>query len=276
MKKNLFIIVFIGFAFNSFCQKAANKKIQAGIITGFGLNFTNPTTKYISRNGVGTDFSIGMNINYNYTSNIGFSSGVEFDFETIKLKTDSSLYYVYNDTEILTKSQYSNTTNIFSLTEGKVYKLNSRNEKPIYLTIPTMLLFRTDYIGFMRYFGKFGLRNSILLSNTINDSGFSYDNNLLPIPIKNENMKTSHRDLSLFKSFIGISGGTEWNFIGTTSLVFELGFYYGFLNISRGTALIGDDDKNLSIITNYNVNPLIYNSLPAKQNQLLLKVSILF
>ena len=276
MKKNLFIIVFIGFAFNSFCQKAANKKIQAGIITGFGLNFTNPTTKYISRNGVGTDFSIGMNINYNYTSNIGFSSGVEFDFETIKLKTDSSLYYVYNDTEILTKSQYSNTTNIFSLTEGKVYKLNSRNEKPIYLTIPTMLLFRTDYIGFMRYFGKFGLRNSILLSNTINDSGFSYDNDLLPKPVKNENMKTSHRDLSLFKSFIGISGGTEWNFIGTTSLVFELGFYYGFLNISRGTALIGDDDKNLSIITNHNTSALIYNSLPAKQNQLLLKVSILF
>ncbi len=279
MSKFLTIIFISLFYFQNFSQEAANKKIQAGLIVGTGLNFTNPTTKFISRDGVGNDLTVGMNFNYNYTPTIGFSTGIEFDFETIKFKTDSSLYYLYNDSEILTKSQYSND-NIFNTTNGKVYKITDRKEKPIYLTIPTMLLFRTEFIGYFRYFGKFGLRNSFLLGNTIFDNGFAILNNpsSTAIPLKNENMKSSHRDLALYKGSIGISGGTEWNFTGTTSLVFELGYYYGFLNISRNSALTGDEEKNMSVITQLdNSNhALKYSSLPAKQNQLLLKISILF
>ena len=79
-------------SFSIYSQEAANKKIQAGLIVGAGLNFTNPTTKFITRNGLGSDLTVGMNFNYNYTPTIGFSSGIEFDFETIKLKTDSNLY----------------------------------------------------------------------------------------------------------------------------------------------------------------------------------------
>ena len=279
MNKYLSIIIFVILSSYSKSQEAANKKIQAGLTIGAGLNFTNPTTKFISRNGVGTDLTVGMNFNYNYTPTIGFSSGIEFDFETIKLKTDSSLYYVYNDSEILTKSQYSDLSNIFNSTSGKVYKINERKLKPIYLTIPTMFLFRTEFIGYFRYFGKFGLRNSFLLGNTIFDTGGEVVNNPkdTPLALKNENMKSSQRDLAFYKGAIGISGGTEWNFSGTTSLVFELGYYYGFLNISRGSALTGDEEKNMSVISGFNNNePIKYTSLPAKQDQLLLKVSILF
>lgn len=279
MNKYLSILVFAILTNYSISQEAANKKIQAGLTIGAGLNFTNPTTKFISRNGVGTDLTVGMNFNYNYTPTIGFSSGIEFDFETIKLKTDSSLYYVYNDSEILTKSQYSDETDIFTSNTGKVYKIKERKLKPIYLTIPTMFLFRTEFIGYFRYFGKFGLRNSFLLGNTIFDTGGEVVGNPknTPSPLKNENMKSSQRDLAFYKGAIGISGGTEWNFSGTTSLVFELGYYYGFLNISRGSALTGDEEKNMSVISGFNNNqPIKYTSLPAKQDQLLLKVSILF
>jgi hypothetical protein len=279
MNKYLSILVFAILTSYSISQEAANKKIQAGLTIGAGLNFTNPTTKFISRNGVGTDLTVGMNFNYNYTPTIGFSSGIEFDFETIKLKTDSSLYYVYNDSEILTKSQYSDETDIFTSNTGKVYKIKERKLKPIYLTIPTMFLFRTEFIGYFRYFGKFGLRNSFLLGNTIFDTGGEVVGNPknTPSPLKNENMKSSQRDLAFYKGAIGISGGTEWNFSGTTSLVFELGYYYGFLNISRGSALTGDEEKNMSVISGFNNNqPIKYTSLPAKQDQLLLKVSILF
>lgn len=280
MKKTFTLFIFVTLSSFAKSQEAANKKFQAGIAIGAGLNFTNPTTKYISRNGLGNDLTVGMNFNYNYTPTIGFASGVEFDFGTIKLKTDSSLYYLYNDSEILTKNQYLDVNNIFNSTTGKVYKLHERKEKPIYLTIPTMLLFRTEFIGYFRYFGKFGLRNSFLLGNTIFDTGGEVVNNPSsePIPLKNENMKTSHRDLAFYKGAIGISGGTEWNFSGTTSLVFELGYYYGFLNISRSSALTGDEEKNMSIISGFNNNnvPNKYTSLPFKQDQLLLKVAILF
>ncbi len=277
MNKSLSIVFIVFFYTLNFSQEAANKKIQAGLIVGAGLNFTNPTTKFITRNGLGNDLTVGMNLNYNYTPTIGFSTGIEFDFETIKFKTDSSLYYLYNDSEILTKSQYSEVNNINNTILGKVYKFDERKEKPIYLTIPTMFLFRTEFIGYLRYFGKFGLRNSFLLRNTIFDN-LKPENNSGNYPSKNENMKSSHRDLALYKGAIGICGGTEWNFTGTTSLVFELGYYYGFLNISRNNAITGDEEKNMSVITKLDNtgHPTQYSSLPAKQNQLLLKVSILF
>jgi hypothetical protein len=283
MKRIVFTFICISFFTSYFAQKVADKKIQAGLVTGIGLNFTNPTTKYISRNGIGKDLTIGMNFNYNYTSTIGISSGIEFDFETIKFNTDSTLYYLYNDSEILSKSQYANTDNIFKNSESKVYQITSRKEKPIYLSIPTMFLFRTEFIGSFRYFGKFGLRNSFLLGSTIYDEGYivennSLDNKLSLSSMKNGQMKGSNRNLSYYKGNIGLCGGTEWNFSGTTSLVFELGYYYGFLNISRGNALTGDDEKNMSIITNLDNNkkPSKFNNFSAKQNQLLFKVSILF
>ena len=280
MKKHLSILFILLFSFLNYSQEAANKKIQAGLIVGAGLNFTNPTTKFITRNGVGNDLTVGMNFNYNYRPTIGFSSGIEFDFETIKLKTDSSLYYLYNDSEILTKSQYSDVNNIFNTTSGKVYKLNERKEKPIYLTIPTMFLFRTEFIGYFRYFGKFGVRNSFLLGNTIFDTGSELLSNSIStsIPLKNDNMKSSNRDLAFYKGTIGICGGAEWNFSGSTCLVFELGYYYGFLNIGRNSALTGDEEKNMSIISKLdNTNqPIKYTSLPAKQDQILLKIAILF
>jgi hypothetical protein len=91
-------------------------------------------------------------------------------------------------------------------------------------------------------------------------------------------MKTSTRDLAFYKGSIGICGGTEWNFSGTTSLIIELGYYYGFLNISRNRAITGDEEKNMSIISELdNTNrPTKFTSLPAKQDQLLLKIAILF
>jgi hypothetical protein len=248
------------------------------LITGVGLNFINPTTKYVTRNGLGNDLTIGMNLNYNYTTTIGFSTGLEFDFETIKFKSDSALYYLFNDSEILSKSQYVNSENIFKNSEGKVYQITARKEKPIYLSIPAMILFRTEFIGYFRYFGKFGLRNSFLLSSTIYDEGYSVENKNSSISMNNDHMKSTHRNLAFYKGSVGLCGGTEWNFSGTTSLVFELGYYYGFLNISRDKALTGDDEKNMSIIANLDSNnkPTKFTTFSAKQNQLLLKVSILF
>jgi len=75
-----------------------------------------------------------------------------------------------------------------------------------------------------------------------------------------------------------MSCGAEWNFSGTTCLVAEIGYYYGFVNINRSDALTGDKEKNMAVFSNTGdlLAPNIYTSIPAKQNQLMLKVSILF
>ena len=283
MIKILFAVISIGVIFSTYAQEAAEKKFQAGIILGSGLNFITPGTKLISKNGVGTDLTIGMNFNYNFniSSTVGVSSGIEFDFESFKYKAaeGSKLYYYYNDSQILTKNNYLDGDGVYSSlpVTAKLYQVSERTEKPIYLTIPTMMLFRTKYIGYIRYFGKFGVRNSFLLKSTIFDKGNSFDG-IFPSSTNNDNMSTSKRDLSIYKGSVGMSGGAEWNFSGSTCLLAELGYYYGFVNISRGNSIIGDPEKNMSVFTTFDssLHPSAYNPLSLKQNQLLLKVSILF
>jgi hypothetical protein len=222
-----------------------------------------------------------MNFNYNISSTVGVNSGIEFDFESFKYKTSDGyqLYYFYNDSQILTKSNYLDGDGVYSSlpASAKLYKVDKRTEKPIYLTIPTMMLFRTKYIGYVRYFGKFGVRNSFLLKSTIFDQGNSYEG-IVPTAMKNDNMSSSKRDLSIYKGSVGISGGAEWNFSGSTCLVAEIGYYYGFVNISRGNSIVGDPEKNMTVFSTFDssLHPSAYNPLSLKQNQLLLKVSILF
>ncbi len=283
MIKILILVFFAGVLLSSHAQEAAEKKFQAGIILGYGLNFITPGTKLISKNGVGTDLTIGMNFNYNFniSSTVGVSSGLEFDFESFKYKASgvSPLYYYYNDSQILTKNNYLDGDGVYSSLPAstKLYQVNKRTEKPIYLTIPTMMLFRTKYIGYIRYFGKFGIRNSFLLKSTIFDEGKSFDGSLTA-EMNNDNMSSSKRDLSIYKGSVGISGGAEWNFSGSTCLLAELGYYYGFVNISRGNAIVGDPEKNMTVFTTFDsaLHPSVYTPLSLKQNQLLLKVSILF
>jgi hypothetical protein len=221
-------------------------------------------------------------LNYSFTPTIGFSTGLMFDFEKFKYKTTAgnNLYYLYDDAEILAKSDYIDANGVLSTNEPTLYSISNRTQKPLYLTIPTMLLFRTKFIGYFRYFGKFGIQNSFLLTNKVYDEGAnleSIDLTSQAISFNNNNMTNAKRDLALYKGFVGISAGTEWNFTGTTSLVAELGYYYGFVNITRADALTGDSDKNRSIFSEFENNaPAKFQGLSTRQNQLVLKVSILF
>lgn len=269
MKKILLGLLVVGFAGATMAQEAADKNVQAGLVAGFGLNFQKMGTKLMNKNGAGNDLTIGMNINFNLNETIGINTGVEFDFETLKYKASgANVYYYYNDTEILQRQDVTNTSELF--------QLSTRKQKPVYLTIPTMMLFRTKFIGYFRYFGKFGLRNSFLLSNKINDEGFNFDPNSPTGSFeggRNANM-TAKGDMLFFKSAVGLAGGTEWNFSGSTSLVAEIGYYYGF------TPLHLDKNDGKTTLFTSGVNNGSGNdnhfSNQATQQQLMLKVSILF
>jgi hypothetical protein len=260
-----------------FAQEAADKKVQAGIVLGSGLAMQKMGTNYIQTNGVGTDLTIGANVNFSLTETIAFSTGLEFDFESLKYKAagynGNNLYYWYNDKEILPIGDVD-----VSDANHNLFELQERSHKAMYLTIPTMMVFRTNFIGYMRYFGKFGLRNSFLLSNTMTDSGFNLDPNV-PLGAKtaatNEDMKASG-EMFFFKSAIGLAAGAEWNFSGSTSLVAEIGYYYGFtpLHSNRNTEK-GKNFMYASPLDNGVGNDLQINN-KATQSQLQLKVSILF
>ena len=266
MKKVLLTIAGFGFALGVFAQEAAEKKVQAGLVAAAGMNFQKMGTKNIAKNGVGGDLTIGANVNFSFNNTIGFTTGLEFDFSSMRYKANTATptYYRFSDTEILRKEDPSGANSLFLLKE--------RSQKAVYITVPTMMLFRTNFIGYFRYFGKFGLRNSFLASSKTNDTGSSYSSEL-PVgtatETTNENMKRKN-EMFFYKGSIGLAGGAEWNFSGSTCLVAELGFYYGFTPLYYSPK----EDKR-SLFTSDGVNST-YFSNAANQSQLQLKVSILF
>ncbi len=240
----------------SYAQGTETKRLQAGMTGNFGLNFQKMGSKKMDVYGVGSDLSVGviLHTSFKNSSNLGLATGLEFDFETLKYNAGAdSVFYRYIDNEILGKDDAG----------GTVFQLSERQMKPIYLSIPLMLLFRTEPIGDFRYFGKFGIRNSFLLSQKINDMGVDVGSSTV---IENTSMR-SFGETFFYKGSIGFSAGAEWNFVGTTTLVPEISFFYGLTPMHFRFS-----DKNYSLYDGSGT----YFYTQSKQNQLMLKISILF
>jgi len=240
----------------SYAQGTETKRLQAGMTGNFGLNFQKMGSKKMDVDGVGSDLSVGviLHTSFKNSSNLGLATGLEFDFETLKYKAGAdSVFYKYIDNEILGKDDAGGTD----------FQLSERQMKPIYLSIPLMLLFRTEPIGDFRYFGKFGIRNSFLLSQKINDVGVDVGSSTV---IENTSMR-SFGETFFYKGSIGFSAGAEWNFVGTTTLVPEISFFYGLTPMHYRFS-----DKNYSLYDGSGT----YFYTQSKQNQLMLKISILF
>jgi len=251
-------------------QTVGDKSLQAGLVGGVGISMLKMGTNNLSANGVGATFTMGTNFTkaFKETKNLAYTFGLEFDIENLNYKKENAnVFYRYTDKVIKNQKETVATTD-------KYFLLSERTYNPVYISLPIYLNFRTEFIGDFRYFANFGLRNRFLVSNKINDKGFSLDN--LNDPFQSwqnqENVDmTSKGELFVFNSNIGFSGGAEWNFAGTTVLKAELGYYYGFVPLFLDRS---DDKKNLFILDN-NFNK-VYFSNKSTQNQVVLKVSILF
>ena len=251
-------------------QAVGDKTLQAGLVGGVGISILKMGTNNLSANGVGSTFTLGTNFTkaFKETKNLAYTFGLEFDIENLNYKKENAnVFYRYTDKVIKNQKETVATTD-------KYFLLSERTYNPLYISLPIYLNFRTEFIGDFRYFANFGLRNRFLVSNKINDTGFSLDN--LNDPFQSwqnqENVDmTSKGELFVFNSNIGFSGGAEWNFAGTTVLKAELGYYYGFVPLFLDRS---DDKKNLFILdSNFNK---VYFSNKSTQNQVVLKVSILF
>lgn len=283
MKKIIYSILTFSITLSAFAQEAADKKVQAGLVVGSGLAIQKMGTNYLSSKG-GNDLTVGANVNFSFSETIGFCTGLEFDFETLKYSYPGSIsknvYYYYNETD----NEILRSQNVdLALNSTKLFLLTDRKQKLVYLTIPTMLTFRTKFFGYFRYFGKFGLRNSFLLKSHVNDAGFTLAGNdfLGARTAKTNDNMIIKNETVFFKSAFGLCGGAEWNFSGSTSLVAELGYYYGFTQlywkndgtvdqVDRKTSLFSREGNNDGILAN------IHYSNRATQSQVMLKISILF
>jgi hypothetical protein len=270
MKKLLTIAFLTSLSIGVIAQEAGEKNVLAGITLGGAMSFNNPQTNSIDAK-VGGDFIVGMALDWHFSQNIGLSTGLEFDFDRLKTiyKEDEDVYFDYRDKEILQQDDYNsgNTDPSFMLAE--------RKHKSIYLSVPIMLRFETNYMGYIRYFGKFGVRNSFLLTTRTDNEGTNMPFVDPKVGNELEDMK-SPGVMSFYKGSIGLTAGAEYNITGSTVIVGEIGYFYGFSEIfQQEGSLFGDDEKDLSLY-NGDKNNRKYYAPSLKQGQLMLKVSVLF
>lgn len=282
MKRLLVTCLAVSISASIFAQENTDKKVNMGLAYQLGLNFTKPGTTAIEKDGVGVQNAFGLNINFNFNDNIGFSTGLEFDFESYKVSFNAlngNTYYYYNDKTIIQEGD------VKSPNTDKVFLISGRKYKSIYATIPTMLMFRTNALGDFRYYGKFGARTSFLVKSTKTDDGSIFASSVTGADIdaisagiiqpsansQMEGMKTPYgNDVSVVRCALGLAGGAQWNFTGSTMLFAELGFYYGLtpINLQGG-------GKNRTLF-NRGGGSSEYYGLKTTQTQFCLKIGILF
>lgn len=251
MKKLLSLVLMASIGFGASAQ---DKKFQVGLVLGPTFNWTKIQTTKIERNGIGNGFTIGVGGNYMFNDNIGFASGIQFDLESFKINYGSAtnlalpdVYYAYTDTDIQRYDEKDGKVKDF--TDTTAFNLYERKFRAQYVTIPLFLKFQTNLIGQFKYYGKFGMRTSILAGARTDDKGYdayynstngSFTQTSLS-PRTRENMKpvSLKKDLALIRAGIGVYGGAEWNFTGSTFLYGELGFNYGITpSISQTSATL--------------------------------------
>lgn len=257
-------------------QEAEEKKILAGLNVATGINFTQPETGNIDSR-AGIDFNAGMSLDWHFAQNIAFSTGLGFEFNRFRHEFNKDAHFEYIDKDI--RRRYSEDDDNFNTAGEGVFRVNERRYRNRYINVPTMLRFQTNYMGYFRYFGKFGAIHNFLVRSRTDNYGVELttgETELLDM--------ASSRNLRFYKASIGLSLGAEWNFAGSTCLVGELGYYFGVTELHQQSALTGDDNSNMHLFESLrdDDNNLInkqdrnYWTPTAQQGQLLLRVSVLF
>ncbi|UKN03503.1 outer membrane beta-barrel protein [Paracrocinitomix mangrovi] len=243
MKKLLSLLLIGGISLTS---NAQDKKFQIGLVTGGVVTWVKTQTSEIERNGIGGGFTVGLGGNYLFNKNVGLASGVQFDIENFKINygdavtgttPSGNVFYGFDDTDI--KKYDKNSNMIEDLTDtSNVLELMTRKFRAKYVTVPIFLKFQTDKIGQFIYYGKFGLRSSFLAGVRMDDEGYAaaYDpgtDQFVRTSASTNTLNTNMKPVTVLKGLtpvrlgIGIYGGAEWNFTGSTYLYFEAGFNYG-------------------------------------------------
>lgn len=225
MKKVFVVILSLVFISSTFAQ--GEKDIRFGLSAAPSLNWYKPENvqKYDSR-GAGLGFGWGLDVEFKITDIATFATGLKINYDRGGINFKDSVGYELNkDSELIAGGDVNSSD---------FYLLTSRNYRVNYITLPFMVKMHTTEIGYMTYFGQFGLISSIKTKALANDVIKSY--NRATNVAKTETAKNNldiNNDVSLFRFQLSIGGGAEYNLSGSTSIVFGLNYNLGFSNVLR-------------------------------------------
>jgi len=162
--------------------------------------------------------------------------------------------------------------------------LISRDLRLQYLQIPLTFKMKTNEIGYLTYWGQFGLGLNMNLKAISNDDidFLSYqDKSTLDWVTSNrlsssESSQDIKNEINIFSSNLIFAAGIEYNLSGNTSLLAGLTFQNGFTDAFKGTGVVKDPSTNAPVFNGGVENLPKTFELSGLPNYIELNIGILF
>jgi hypothetical protein len=227
MKKILALASTLLITVYSFAQDSGGSidKFRFGFKVAPSLSWMKPDVKNFSSDGSRVGFIYGLMMDYNFGKNYAFATGLEISYRGGIIKYD----YTYN----------ASTNNPNSFSGDDTYSLK-------YVEIPLTVKMKTNEIGYITYFGQFGLVPGIKISAK---EDFTQTKTTPSGP-----KATTDSDVNADASGINVSLlfalGLEYRISGNTAIYSSFQFSNGFTDVLTGS---NHDDTNteLKAISNY-------------------------
>ncbi len=251
MKKTLLVIaVLLGINTINTAQVSVTedndiKNFRFGLKGDLSFNWLNPEDKKeLLNNGTGVGYAWGLQLEFRLNKTVSVVTGLNLLSQAYKLDYNSAsaagtTRYVLDLNEEFV--DLSDNTNGSVDSTQRLFELNYRSLRGNFINIPLTLKMKTNEIGYMTYFGEFGVNINILtkgkvVTDEVNAVSFTTVDTVLTInrvQATNEDLDAS-KSMGIFNMGIKIGGGAEYNISGSTSLFFGVHYNHYFLNALRG------------------------------------------
>lgn len=204
---------------------SGDSKFRFGFKVAPSLAWLKPDTKDFDSEGSKIGFIYGLMIDYNFAKNYAFSTGLEVSYRGGKLNHS----YTYN----------ASTNNPNAYSGYDEYNLK-------YIELPATIKMRTNEIGYMTYFGQFGVQPGVKISGKQDYEQIK----TTPNETKTEKETEADADVSSLNVSLLFAVGLEFRISGNTAIMAAVQFSNGFTDILPGTNH-QDTSVELKAISNY-------------------------
>ena len=239
MKKINTLILFCLLTIMSFAQTtktATTNKYRLGFKVSPNISWLASDNNNINLGSNALKFGYGMIFDVFFSENYAIGTGLNVN------KTGANCSYFITNTD---------------LTE--VAEIN-RNLNLQYAQIPLTFKMKTKEIGYLTYWGQFGLGLNMKLKSTSDDEtdylldkNIDVNNNFIWENSSKDNLISNNKDITnesqIFSSNLIFAAGVEYNLSENTSLLVGLTYQNGFTDILKGTGVTKNGDKNSPVFS---------------------------
>ena len=194
MRTKLFAFALVTcFSTFSFAQEGSDTKFRFGLKVAPTLAWLKPETKNVEADGAKIGFAYGLIADYNFSQNYAFGTGVEVSYRGGKLKSAGTA-------------------------DSLKYKSSLTLQ---YIELPLTMKLKTNEIGYITYFGRFGFAPGI---NIKAKADFERS-------AGNENDVSIKSSTSVFNLSFLVGLGAQYSLGGKTAVLTGITFNNGFLDI---------------------------------------------